>query len=77
MSKLAIISATQMIKILKHLGFYFVRQSGSHAYYRHPDGRATVIPMHKGEDLGRGLIRTILRESDISVEEYERIRKEV
>ena len=65
-----------MVRILKHLGFSFVRQSGSHAYFKHPDGRATVVPMHRGEDLGRGLIRAILRDIDLSVEEYERIRKE-
>ena len=77
MSKLPIISAAQMVKILKHLGFSFVRQSGSHAYYRHPDGRAVVIPMHKGEDLGRGLIRAILREIDIDIAQYEKLRREV
>jgi len=77
MSKLPIISPTQMSKILRHLGFVFLRQKGSHAYFRHPDGRATVIPIHKGEDLGRGLLRAILRDIDITPEEYERLRKEV
>ena len=77
MSKLPIVSAAQMSKILRHLGFSFVRQKGSHAYFKHPDGRATVIPIHRGEDLGRGLIRAILREVDLSPEEYERLRTEV
>jgi predicted RNA binding protein YcfA (HicA-like mRNA interferase family) len=54
-----------------------VRQKGSHAFYRHGDGRATVIPMHRGEDLGRGLIRTILRGLEISPEEYVRLLREV
>ncbi|MCB4757369.1 MAG: type II toxin-antitoxin system HicA family toxin [Elusimicrobia bacterium] len=49
-----------MSKILRHLGFLLLRQKGSHAYFRHPDGRSTVAPMHRGEDLGRGLIRAIL-----------------
>lgn len=77
MSKLSIVSSTQMSKILKHLGFVFVRQKGSHAYFRHTDGRATVIPIHKGEDLGRGLIRAILRDIDVSPEEFEKIRQEI
>ena len=59
------------------LPFLFIRQKGSHAYFRHPDGRATVIPIHKGEDLGRGLIRAILRDIDILPEEYEHLRKKV
>ena len=77
MSKLPIVSATQMSKILRHLGFSFVRQKGSHAYFRHPDGRATVVPIHKGEDLGRGLIRVILRDIDLPTEEYEKLRHEI
>jgi len=77
MSKLSIVSATQMSKILRHLGFSFIRQKGSHAYFRHPDGRATVVPIHKGEDLGRGLIRAILRDTDLSPEEFEKLRREV
>ncbi|MFN0118040.1 MAG: type II toxin-antitoxin system HicA family toxin [Elusimicrobiota bacterium] len=77
MSKLSIISSTQMSKILRHLGFSFVRRKGSHAYFKHPDGRATVVPIHKGEDLGRGLIRAILRDVDLSPEEFERVRREV
>ncbi len=77
MSKLSIVSATQMSKILRHLGFSFVRQKGSHAYFRHPDGRATVVPIHKGEDLGRGLIRAILRDIDLLPEEFEKYRREI
>ena len=77
MNKLPVISATQMAKILRHLGFLLVRQKGSHAYFRHPDGRATVVPFHRGEDLGRGLIRAILRDIEISPETFEKFRHEV
>lgn len=77
MSKLPILSSAQMSKILRHLGFSFIRQKGSHAYFKHSDGRATVVPIHKGEDLGRGLIRSILRDVDLSPEEFERVRHEV
>ncbi len=77
MSRLTIVSPTQMSRILRHLGFVLVRQKGSHAYFRHTDGRATVIPMHSGEDLGRGLIRAILRDVEISPEKYEKLRSEI
>ncbi len=66
-----------MGKILNHLGFALIRQKGSHAYFHHPDGRATVVPFHKGEDLGRGLIRAILRDIDLSLEEYARLRRKL
>ena len=77
MSKLSIVSSAQMSKIIRHLGFSFVRQKGSHAYFKHADGRATVIPIHKSEDLGRGLIRAILRDIDLLPEQYEKLRRDV
>ena len=77
MSRLSILPATQMAKLLRHLGFVLIRQKGSHAYFRHVDGRATVVPMHRGEDLGRGLIRAILRDIELSPEEFERFRQDL
>lgn len=77
MSKLPLVSSAQMSKILRHLGFLFVRQKGSHAYFRHSDGRATVVPMHRGEDLGRGLIRAILRDIDLTPEEFVQLRRDL
>ncbi len=41
---------------------------------KHPDGRLVVIPLN-GEDLGRGLIRKILRDIELSVEDYENLRR--
>ena len=77
MSKLTIISPEKMEKLLKHLGFKENRQRGSHKVFQHPDSRTTVIPFHKGEDLGRGLLRSILNDIDITIDEYEILRKEL
>lgn len=74
MSKLTIISSVEMIQILKILGFEEIRQKGSHKFFRHKDGRTTIVPFH-GEDLGRGLIKKILSDIEISVDEYEALRK--
>ncbi len=70
MSKLKLIDARRMEKLLIKLGFAKVRQKGSHAFYRHPDGRTTTVPHHKGRLLARPLIREILREVDISIDDY-------
>lgn len=70
MSKLKIIDARRMEKLLIRLGFEKVRQKGSHAFYRHPDGRTTTLPHHKGRVLARPLIREILREIEVTVEQY-------
>ena len=70
MTKLRLIDALQIEKLLFKLGFEKVRQKGSHAFYRHTSGKTTTVPHHKGRVLARPLIREILREIEISVEEY-------
>jgi predicted RNA binding protein YcfA (HicA-like mRNA interferase family) len=62
-----------MARILTELGFEAVRQKGSHVFYRHPDGRTTTVPHHKGRDLARPLLREILREIDLSPDEFQKL----
>ena len=59
-----------MEKVLLRLGFESVRQKGSHIFYRHPDGRTTTLTNHPGRDLARPLIREILREIELSPEQF-------
>ena len=70
MSKLKLINAKTMEKLLLELGFEKTRQKGSHAFYRHDDGRTTTIPHHKARMLARPLIREILREIEITIDDY-------
>ena len=70
MSRLPIVDFKTMEKLLIHLGFFVVRQKGSHVFYSHKDGRTTSVPNHQGRDLGRPLIREILRDIELSPEEY-------
>ena len=69
MSRLKIISSSQMCKLLESIEFASIRQKGSHKFYRHNDGRTTTVPMHAG-DLDRTLIRKILKDIDMSIDEY-------
>jgi predicted RNA binding protein YcfA (HicA-like mRNA interferase family) len=39
-----------------------VRINGSHHRLKHPDGRVTTVPVHKNQDLPKGLLRKIIRE---------------
>lgn len=71
MSRLQIIDARKMEKLLFKLGFEKVRQKGSHVFYRHSDGRTTSVPHHRSRDLARPLIKEILREIELSSDEYE------
>ncbi len=70
MSRLPTLSPRKMCRVLETMGFGLVRQKGSHMFYRHPDGRATVVPYHAGEDLGRGLMRSILRDIKLSRDDF-------
>ena len=70
MSKLPLVNAKIFEKLLLSLGFEVKRQKGSHVFYRHPDGRYTTLPHHKGRDIGRSLIREILRQIDLAPEEF-------
>ena len=46
-----------------------VRTRGSHVFLRHKDGRVTTVPVHAGETIGPGLLRSILRDVELSVAE--------
>lgn len=70
MSRLKLINAKTMERLLLRLGFQKIRQKGSHVFYRHPDGRVTTIPHHKAKVLARPLIREILREIEITIDDY-------
>lgn len=62
MSKLPILTAKELISIIKSLGFEFIRQKGSHMFFQHKDGRTTIIPNHPGETLDRGLLNKIIKQ---------------
>jgi predicted RNA binding protein YcfA (HicA-like mRNA interferase family) len=70
MNRLIPLKPIHVIRILKRLGFETIRQRGSHIYFRHPDGRSTVVPFHKGEDIGKGLLSDILKDIELSWEQF-------
>ncbi|HXX59257.1 MAG TPA: type II toxin-antitoxin system HicA family toxin [Dehalococcoidales bacterium] len=70
MSKLPALTGEQVIKALCNSGFRIERQRGSHVYLKHADGRATVVPLHKGESIGNGLLRKIIRDADMDKDEF-------
>jgi predicted RNA binding protein YcfA (HicA-like mRNA interferase family) len=65
MSNLPTIKAKEFIKVIKKLGFYLDRQKGSHAVYKHQDGRRVVIPIHSGKDLKPGTLMGMIQDLGI------------
>lgn len=45
------------------------RQSGSHAVFMHPDGRRTTVPIHGKRDLGRGILRQIMKDAELTFDD--------
>lgn len=70
MSNLPSLKAKEVVKILHKFGFKKVRQRGSHAFFSHADGRITVVPIHQGRSLGKGLLHSILHDVQISPEQF-------
>jgi predicted RNA binding protein YcfA (HicA-like mRNA interferase family) len=68
--KLTPLSSRKVIHILEQLGFEKIRQRGSHIFFRHPDGRTTIVSIHKGEDIGRGLLQEIIKDTKLTKEEF-------
>lgn len=67
MPQLPVISGKAFLKFLETLGFVIIRINGSHHRLKHPDSRVTTIPVHKNQDLPKGLLRKIIRE-DLELE---------
>lgn len=77
MPKLIPISARKLIKIIKILGFIEIRSKGSHHFFLNPNSKkTTTIPVHSGEDISTGTLKSILHDINISMDEYEKLRKE-
>ncbi len=65
----------QVIKVLERMGFHLIRQSGSHAVYRHPDGRWTTVAVHPGKTIPKGTLRKIIRDAGLTVAEFNSLLK--
>lgn len=66
-------SGAKLAKALSRLGFQVVRIKGNHHFMRHPEGRCTVIPIHRGDTIGPGLLAQILRDCDIDRDALRRV----
>lgn len=73
MPKLPNVSGQETIRALEKIGFQVVRQKGSHVRMKHEDNRVVTIPVHANKSLGKGLLRKILRDAELTVEQFQEI----
>jgi predicted RNA binding protein YcfA (HicA-like mRNA interferase family) len=73
MPKLPRLTAREIIAALEKVGFALVRQSGSHAIYKNGAGRRVTVPVHASKVLHPKLLKSILRDADLTVEHLEEL----
>jgi predicted RNA binding protein YcfA (HicA-like mRNA interferase family) len=73
MSRLRRVTGRQTLKALQKAGFILIRTKGSHHFVRHPDGRATVVPIHAGDTIGPGLLNQILKDAEIGRDDFAKL----
>jgi predicted RNA binding protein YcfA (HicA-like mRNA interferase family) len=74
MGNIPVLKPTEAVAILQKIGFVEVRQRGSHKQFRHPDGRGTTVPFHRGRDISPILLRQIAPDINLTIEELLRYR---
>jgi predicted RNA binding protein YcfA (HicA-like mRNA interferase family) len=73
MPKLPRLNARQIVAALEKIGVSLARQSGSHMIYKNPAGRRVTVPFHGPTILHPKLLKTIMRDADISVEQLQKL----
>ncbi|MGH7889802.1 MAG: type II toxin-antitoxin system HicA family toxin [Thermodesulfobacteriota bacterium] len=64
------ITSAEAIKALEKAGFFLSRQSGSHKIYKNTVGKRITIPHHAGKILHPKVLKNILRDADLTMEEF-------
>jgi predicted RNA binding protein YcfA (HicA-like mRNA interferase family) len=58
----------KIVRVLESIGFEHIRTKGSHAVYRHTDGRTVIVPMHG--TVKRGTLASIVRQAGLTTAEF-------
>lgn len=66
------LTGKELIKILGKYGFEVSRIRGSHHFLKHSDGRATVVPVHRGESIGPGLLNKISKDTEVEIKDMKK-----
>lgn len=68
MPRLPVISGDKFAKTVSKIGYIWDHTEGSYMILLHPSGRRLSVPRHA--ELGRGLLRALLRDADLSREDF-------
>jgi predicted RNA binding protein YcfA (HicA-like mRNA interferase family) len=74
--KLPRVTAVEVIRVLERRGFYLSRQSGSHRILKNQERHRVTVPYHSGKILSPKVLVSILRDADMSVDDFRDLLKE-
>ena len=67
------LTAKQIIAVLERSGFILSRQNGSHKIYKNKNGKRTTVPFHGNKILHPKILKSILGDADINIDELLKI----
>jgi predicted RNA binding protein YcfA (HicA-like mRNA interferase family) len=71
MSKLPSLTPRKVVRALKRAGFVEDRQRGSHLILVHTETKTrTVVPVHPGRTIKEPLLRAIVRDANLSIDQF-------
>ena len=70
MPKLPVIKARELVRVLLKLGFFKYHQVGSHAQFKHLDGKRITVPVHQGKDVDKKMLNGIINDLEITVDRF-------
>ncbi|MDD4093252.1 MAG: type II toxin-antitoxin system HicA family toxin [Methanothrix sp.] len=73
--KLPRVNAADAVRVLEKAGFFLARQSGSHRIYKNAEGQRVTVPYHSGKELHPKVLKNILRDADMTPEEFLELMK--
>jgi len=73
-ARLPVVSGDEFVKAMLKIGYVWDHTEGSHMILLHPSGRRLSVPRHK--ELGRGLLRSLIRDARLTREEFIKLLQE-
>ncbi|MFH1769611.1 MAG: type II toxin-antitoxin system HicA family toxin [Parcubacteria group bacterium] len=75
MPSLKQLSGSRIIRVLEKMGYFIVRKKGSHIRLHHQDGSKKPITVPDHKKIGKGLLRKIIRDVQLSKKDFEKLLK--
>ena len=64
------VTAAEVIRVLERIGFVQVRQSGSHRIFKNEQGQRVTVPFHRSKVLHPKVLKSILRDADLTSDDF-------